>query len=134
MIPDETPEQRIERDRMAQQLAHDTVFPPEKRPPPTPYVPPTPEERAAYDARIREAYYIPGVGAFDWYTDGAMMNPGAFTVPAEHPIPFHIGDGELATQQMCANCRCIVFHLGTVAMMTVLRCANCGREWCEHEG
>lgn len=119
----------------AQKLAMETEFPPEERKIEPTRFPLPPAAQAAYDARIRSGYYIPGVGAFD-QGEGPEAHD-ALSVPSPNQRAFHIGqsyDKHTAEMVCCARCGCIVFHVGVGDYYTALRCTNCGREWCQHEG
>lgn len=97
-------------------------------------VPLTPEEQAAYDARIRGGYYIPGVGAFD-HDEGWDDRPHAVLSPMQKP--FHIGqsyEGVVAQMIACSYCGGTAFEVGAGEFFTALRCLGCHREWCQHDG
>lgn len=117
---------------LAQIAAQDAVFSKEERASPEP---PTEEERVAYAARTRDGYYIPGVGAFDWWEDGPGYSPDDFTKPTDTIPAFHISPHTSTVEpSACANCGGALFHLGSARFFTAIRCVNCGREWCEASG
>lgn len=96
---------------------------------------PTPEQQAereaAYAARIRGGYYIPGAGAFDGH-EGPLASVDFIKEVSERP--FHIGDGEPAAMLACTNCGGTSFEVGIGGYMLAVRCLGCHRESCAYSG
>jgi hypothetical protein len=96
----------------------------------------------------KSGYYLPGVGAFDWYSDEGPPEGALDAFPEDdtaRPVcyrttedrPFHIGpsyDKPPVQMIVCVKCGGSSFEVGKAAFYTAIRCVTCQWEVCTHEG